>query len=107
MSTTGPHTRLVQYLGVANTITCGLPCAIASAIRVLCNRGSGGSLESIVLKSLTSLATRFRLRGAGVPAIGVRETGGTLTLNRADSTVPSPGCARISRPQVPGRAKVT
>ena len=30
-----------------------------------------------------------------------------LVLNRADSTVPSPGCARISRPQAPERGKVT
>ena len=107
MSTTGPHTRLVQYLGVANTITCGLPWAIASAIRVWCSRGSGGSLESICFRSPTSLAMRFRLRGAGAPTIGVREVASALTLNRADSTAPVPACASTSRPQAPGCPRVT
>jgi len=32
-STTGPQIRLVQNFGAANTMTWGLPCAIASAMR--------------------------------------------------------------------------
>src|SRR6266850_3268156 len=61
----------------------------------------------ICFSSGTSLAMRFRLRGAGVPTIGVRDAARALMLNRDDSMAPWPDCARISRPQVPAREKVT
>src|SRR4030095_7355219 len=70
MSTTGPHTRLVQYLGVANTITCGLPCAIAAAIRVWCKRPSGGLPGTLRPKHLEWLGSGGRGAGAPRPARG-------------------------------------
>ena len=65
------------------------------------------TLESIRRTSVTSLAMRFRLRGAGIPGIGLRAVGSALMLRRTVSTVPAPCRATSSRPQGPARSSAS